>query len=217
MNVQLANTDQQRDSSETRSRDADRTREAILRAASRLFAQQGYEATTMAQIASAAGVSRGTPSYFFGSKEGLWKAVLDAQSRAAMEVAPRALARLAEVSDVGERIAALVDSYFEFLEENPDFFRLIQWSELQGNPLTNEVTAHWEALERALQAVSGVLSGKAAGEDPRQVVMSVIGLCNAHLVYGQTLGTPLGLDVRSPEFLASRRAHLKRFLIAALT
>lgn len=171
----------------------------------------------MAQIASAAGVSRGTPSYFFGSKEGLWKAVLEAYSRAAMEVVPRALARLAEVSGVSERIAALVDSCLEFAEENPDFFRLIQWSELQGNTLIGEVQAHQEAIARALRAVESVLPGKAVGEDPRQMVMSVIGLCYAHLVYRQTLGTPLGLEVRSPEFLAARRAHLKRVLIAALT
>lgn len=217
MNVQQVTLKQQSDQTGARSRDADRTREAILQAASRLFARQGYEATTMAQIASAAGVARGTPSYFFGSKEGLWKAVLEAHSRAAMEVVPRALARLAEVSGVGERIAALVDSCLEFAEENPDFFRLIQWSELQGNTLIAEVQAHREAIAQALQAVESVLLGEAAGEDPRQVVMSVIGLCNAHLVYGQTLGTPLGLDVRSPEFLASRRTHLKRMLIAALT
>src|SRR5918911_4763660 len=57
-------------------RDAERSREAILAAAERLFAERGYEATTLQEIGAAAGLSRGTPSYFFGSKEQLYMDVL---------------------------------------------------------------------------------------------------------------------------------------------
>ncbi len=61
---------------ETRTRDADRSRAEILDAAERLFAERGYDAVTMAQIGAAAGVSRGTPGYFFGSKEDLYREVV---------------------------------------------------------------------------------------------------------------------------------------------
>jgi TetR/AcrR family transcriptional regulator len=200
-----------------RPRDGEATRETLLEVATKLFVEQGYEATSVQQIAEAAGVAKATPSYFFGSKEGIWKAVLERQNQSAIEVAPRALARLKRGGSKEQLVEALVDSYFEFLAEHPDFFRLIQWSELQHNPAINELPSHWEAIAKALEAVMTVLAkGKKKSENPRQMVMSVIALCNAHLVYGNTLGLPLGVNVKDKKFLAERKAHLKRLLIAAL-
>jgi len=51
-------------------------REAILRAASELFATHGYDATTLRAIARAAGVDAALPSYHFGSKNALFIATL---------------------------------------------------------------------------------------------------------------------------------------------
>ena len=61
----------------TKTRDAVRTRTAILDAAERVFANRGFDATSLHEIAAAARVSRATPSYFFGSKKGLYVAVLE--------------------------------------------------------------------------------------------------------------------------------------------
>ena len=60
-----------------RIRDADRSRRAILDAAETLFAQRGFEAVSLQEIGDAAGLSRGTPNYFFGSKQDLYVAVLE--------------------------------------------------------------------------------------------------------------------------------------------
>ncbi|MBA3443955.1 MAG: helix-turn-helix transcriptional regulator, partial [Gemmatimonadales bacterium] len=49
-------------------RDPKRSRAAILDAAERLFADQGYGATSLSEVGAIAGVSRATPGYFFGSK-----------------------------------------------------------------------------------------------------------------------------------------------------
>ncbi len=199
-------------------RDAERTREGILDAATTLFSQHGFEATALAQVAEAAGVARATPSYFFGSKAGLWQAVLDRQNRAVREVAPRALARLGPQAGAQDLIEALVDAVFELLDEHPAFIRLVGWSQLQGNTLINDLPSQWDAIAAAVDAVRGVLSYSAAPQrDVRQTVMSVMALCSAHILLGNTLGTPLGLDVNAPEFLAARRAHLKQFLLAALS
>jgi AcrR family transcriptional regulator len=50
---------------------AQQTRAAIVAAALALFRERGYEATTMREIASRAGVSTGNAYYYFGSKEEL--------------------------------------------------------------------------------------------------------------------------------------------------
>jgi AcrR family transcriptional regulator len=62
-----------------RPRDAAATRHALLAAAGPLFAEYGYEATTVGQIARAAGLSPSLVTRYFGSKEGLFLAATRAQ------------------------------------------------------------------------------------------------------------------------------------------
>ena len=68
-----------------RHRDAERSRSAILDAAAVLFAEQGYLATSLAAVGVRAGLSRGTPGYFFRSKAELYRAVLDRSFADALE------------------------------------------------------------------------------------------------------------------------------------
>jgi AcrR family transcriptional regulator len=50
-------------------------RERLLEVALRLFAEQGYAKTSTREIAQAAGVNIASISYYFGDKEGLYRAV----------------------------------------------------------------------------------------------------------------------------------------------
>src|SRR6266853_853834 len=114
-------------------RNAERSRTAILQAAERLFATKGYEATSLTDVGAAAGVSRGTPGYFFGSKAELYQAVLD---RSFNEV--REAMRAGAVSD-----------YFDFLAARPNFVRLIEREALNGGgPI--EGAGHLSAGQEAL-------------------------------------------------------------------
>lgn len=55
----------------------DLRREQLLEAAARLFAQKGYHATRVAEIAEAAGIAKGTLYEYFPTKEELFYALLD--------------------------------------------------------------------------------------------------------------------------------------------
>jgi AcrR family transcriptional regulator len=57
-------------------RDAAATQRALVRAARRRFATEGYRATTVRQIASDAGVNVALISRYFSSKEGLFEACM---------------------------------------------------------------------------------------------------------------------------------------------
>ncbi len=198
-----------------RTRDADRSRSAILEAATRLFAAHGFEATTMQQISIAASMARGTPSYFFGSKENLFKAVLEQQNQFAMAVVPATLTQVTPQTTSSELLGLFIDSYLDFHEAHPEFLKLIHWCILQDNHLIDEVNAHMSTTSSMVQAVVLTVQGsKLQSEDPRQIALSIVGLCNAHLSYGKTLALPLGLNVDDPSFLEARRAHLKRSLLA---
>lgn len=59
------------------SRKTDDTRQDLVKAATHLFAKQGYHATSVKEIADKAKVNISLVSYYFGGKEGLYKACLE--------------------------------------------------------------------------------------------------------------------------------------------
>lgn len=88
--------------------------ESLVRAASTLFHRQGYEHTSLADIAEAAGVPLGNVYYYFKTREILLKAVLDmrlAEARAAR-------ARLESLPDPRERLLAFVSGFENSIEES---------------------------------------------------------------------------------------------------
>ena len=186
------------------------TREAVLDAAERLFAERGFEATSLNDVGAAAGVSRGTPGYFFGSKAELYAAVLErcfAEVRAAVRSGrERALASGEAPETV---LAGIVSEYFDFITANPNFVRLIEWEALTGSRTLEAVPPHVEAAQEALAALSDELAldpsrpGEAA-----QLLLSVIGLCWFPLVHSGTMLRALGIDATDPAFLQARKRHV---------
>jgi AcrR family transcriptional regulator len=114
-------------------RNPERSRAAILQAAERLFATKGYEATSLTDVGAAAGVSRGTPGYFFGSKPELYQAVLDHSFNEVREAVRAGRARALASSQTADAIlAGAVSDYFDFLAARPNFVRLIEREALSG-------------------------------------------------------------------------------------
>src|SRR5207245_1576454 len=114
-----------------RQRDPARSRQSILDTAERLFAERGYEATSMAQIGAAAGLSRGAPGYFFRSKEALYRAVLDRLFDELREkmIRPRLVGDLADGRAVVE---AAMSEYVDLLYDHPRFIALMEREVLNG-------------------------------------------------------------------------------------
>lgn len=83
------------------------TRERLLKAAECLFAEHGYSMTSMRMISQHARVNIASANYYFGGKEGLWKAVM-------MKYAPQArdfrISRMEEAMQEGT-VEALAYSY----------------------------------------------------------------------------------------------------------
>ena len=75
----------------TRQQQKDETRAKIFAAATQLFAQNGYHATTVADIAEAAGVAKGTFFVHFPSKDAVIAALVRIQTGAARKARLAAL------------------------------------------------------------------------------------------------------------------------------
>jgi AcrR family transcriptional regulator len=95
-----------------RERSKARRREAIIRAAYRLFAERGYRATTVADIAEAAEVAPRTVALYFPSKQDI---ALSRLSDAAGE-----LNRALREREPGETLPAAVGRWLRGLDAGPD-------------------------------------------------------------------------------------------------
>lgn len=96
-------------------------RDQLLDVGRELFAQKGFEAVTVEQIASRAGVSKPVVYEHFGGKEGLYAVLVDREMRALLERITNAL--------VGERprvkLEQAADAFLSYIEEQPDGFRVL--------------------------------------------------------------------------------------------
>jgi TetR/AcrR family transcriptional regulator, fatty acid metabolism regulator protein len=82
-------------------------REAILRAATRVFARNGYFNSKVADIARAAGVADGTVYLYFKSKEEILHSIFDQNMAEAIAAGRKLIAKLSDPREKLRRIAAL--------------------------------------------------------------------------------------------------------------
>ena len=186
------------------SRDGARTREGILAAAEELFARQGFDATSMQQIARSAGVARATPAYFFRSKAGLYDAVL----ARAVGRAQTAIARAYEAHDgsgaPADAVDAYVDALLSFFADDQVFVCLIQRESLGDGSRVSEFFGRF--VDDAVAALAPAAAQ--AGVPPQRLVLDLVALCWYPFAHEQTLVPALGLDPRDPSFAVEQRRHL---------
>ena len=123
---------------------ADR-RAQLLRAAQRVFARAGYHGSGMDAIAERAGITKPVLYRHFPGKRDLYLAVVD-RSCDDLEAAVRAA--LVGTEDNRVRVAATIDAYFAFVDED-DGARLVFESDLTSDPAVRE---RLDALETACAA-----------------------------------------------------------------
>ena len=192
-----------------RTRNPDRSRAAILDAAERLFAEQGYEATSLNQVGTAAGVSRGTPGYFFGSKSDLYQAMLDRSFAEVRDAVREGRARaLASAQSPDTILAGAVSDYFDFLAARPNFIRLIEREALNGGRLFEGVS-HLSAGQEALAAISVELGlDDSPSGDAAHLLLSIISLCWFPLIHARTVAPAVGVGLEDAEDLERRKRQV---------
>ncbi len=201
-----------------RIRDADRTREQILDAAERLFAERGYEETSLADVGKVAGVSRATPGYFFGSKAELHRAVIERCFAEVREAVREGKARALASGQTPEVIlAGAVADYADFVAARPNFVRLIEREALsdrtvlEGMPLRLAV---WQEALAAFRQELGLDISDTA--EAAHLLLSLVALTWFPIVHGGTFLKAVGLDPAAPDFADQRKRHLTTLLLGAL-
>lgn len=197
-----------------RTRDPERSRTAILEAAEEFFSEHGYDGASLNDIGAAAGLSRGTPSYFFGSKERLYVEVLDRAFRARQEATEAAFAPVRAWVAGDEALPVLRDAfesaaadYIRFLVEHPSFVRLVMREELAGGKRMASRTEASTAMQDAFAALRRQAGRR--GLAPFKVdeaVLVFVSLTFTPASYRHTLMRAVDRDLTRPAVV---RRHVK--------
>lgn len=98
------------------------TKERLIDAAQRLFAAHGIDGTTVREIAAAAGTDLSMTNYHFGSKEGLYRAVISRRADSINAQRLLELARALDAADGRPELSAIVEAFVK------------PWLQLRNNP-----------------------------------------------------------------------------------
>ncbi len=110
-----------RDSADTATASkSQKSREAILEAAAKLFRRQGYSATTLRQIADLAAIQAGSIYYYFESKDAILDEVLDEGLRRIFTGVKSTLKAAGKVSH-RHKIALAIEAHLVALHDASDF------------------------------------------------------------------------------------------------
>lgn len=201
-----------------RRRNPERTRAAILSAATAEFAGRGIEGASVNAIARAANINKRMLYHYFESKAGLYGAVLEEAYRqlgdaiAAVGLPGRAPA---------DAVAHFVTGVFDHVVAHPEIVRLTSIENVAGGrhlhatpDLARCISDAFAALETVL--VRGADEGTFRASDPLQVWMTIFAVATYQVSHSHTTAAIIGRDPLSSAALAARRLHVVEVVLAAL-
>ena len=201
-----------------RKNDPDQTRRDIITVATREFAMLGLAGARIDRIAAQTRSSKRMIYYYFGSKEGLYIAVLEEAYRNLRQIEGGLEFEGLGASDA---LRKLVGFTFDHHVAHADYVRLIAIENIhEGKHLAKSRTIQ-ELNVPAIDAVRRVLAmGVSEGVfrddiDAVQLHLSISSLCFYNISNRHTFGIIFKHDMTSPAALKTRRAVVVETILAA--
>ncbi|QMU30376.1 TetR/AcrR family transcriptional regulator [Adhaeribacter radiodurans] len=189
-------------------------RDHIIEVAERIFGEVGYEGASTRYLATEAGVNIAMLNYYFGSKDGLLKAVLERRINSMRQ----ALVAIKEQPiPTWEKLTKALDIYLDRVLVNNSFHRLIH-RELSLNQrpeitetITNQVLNNINAIKAIIQ--EGIDNGSFRSVDVEMTIASILGtkyyISNSTHISSRLLE----MDLNEPNVLETQlRPRIKHFI-----
>lgn len=191
-----------------RKNDPDRTRTDILDVATREFATNGLAGGRVDAIAEKTRTSKRMIYYYFGSKEGLYLAVLERSYRQIRSLeADLELAHL----PADEALRVLISTTFDHDESHPEFVRLVSIENIhaavhmkRSDAIRDLNISILETIDQIIER--GVLSGLFKRHpDPMDLHMMISAFCFFRVSNRHTFGTIFRRDLSEPVLMSRHR------------
>ena len=199
-----------------RQNDPEGVRRNILEVATVEFAQRGFSGARVDAIADRTRTSKRMIYYYFGSKERLYLAVLEA----AYSAIRRQEATLDLEHQTPERaLAVLVASTFDYYHAHPEFVRLVMNENIMDGVHMKRSKAIGKLNVTVIDAVRRIVArGQKTGVfkrgiDPIELHMTISALGIFNVANRATFSTIFKRDMSSPKALAARRNEIVEMIL----
>ncbi len=156
----------------------------IIEAAIDLFAQKGFEGTSIRDLAAKADVNVAMVNYYFGSKDKLFEALVEMKAGSARGILEELLKDKAMTSI--EKIDRIIDSYIERLFHNRKFHRVLHQELIMGQreslqeSIANILMPNSNAIKSII--AEGIERGQFRQVDVTLTMVSLVGTINQVLL-----------------------------------
>ncbi len=188
---------------EERQRDAERSRERLLAAALEEFSAHGFAGARVNVIAGRAGLNPQLINYYFGGKDGLYRALQQ-----------RWLEQEAAFADEGSPLEDLLEAYLRASFADPRMARLLLWGGLEHEVGTGErLPGSSEEPDDLADLRRRQADGEIAGEfDPALLELALMGATLAPIALPHVVRRLTGLDPSDPAFQDGYADQLRRIV-----
>jgi TetR/AcrR family transcriptional regulator len=172
-----------------------RSNDRILKKALELFSDRGYDATSVREICEAAGVTKPTLYHFYGSKEGVYRAIVEG---ALERFSANLIHTLAVEGSLGDRLRRMARMYVDAAVREPDLARFLMaliHNPPRSAPATDFVGFYEGILRQLAHVIDTAVAQGELAPGPTEVrllvFMGAIGeAMHGHLLAGRPDLTP---------------------------
>lgn len=159
----------------------------ILEAGEKLFAKKGFYPTTMEEVARAAGLAKGTIYLHFDDKRDLFFSIIEKKLDILLEKIEKEMKKHEFPS---QRIKLAIGIHLKFLEENRDFFKIMQAlpeslkqemeRRLKGRVIEKQ-SRYVEILDQLIR--KGIRNQEIKSLDSRKLAVILVGMMHSLTIY----------------------------------
>jgi TetR/AcrR family transcriptional regulator len=191
---------------------AERTRSAILDAAEVLFAEKGFDATRLEDVAAAVGIRRASIVYYFRDKRELYDAVLEDVFGGFRVRLERALGKTGPLL---ARIEAAVSAWVDYVAARPALARIVLREVADGAeagplPILAQVGPFLALVDRFRDSVRDDPAYRATPIDAVHVASAIVGATVFFVAAMPSLMPKPGMEALAPPTLDAHRREVLR-------
>jgi AcrR family transcriptional regulator len=200
----------------------DSTRESLLTAAKKIFAEKGFQGATVKEISEEANVNVSLVSYHFNGKENLFKTCLEEFGNEGLEAATRTLKPAENLEEFKVRFSMFIEEFFlRAIKEADVHTILFRDCSSMSNPIVQEVFVNVfsKIFETVVQFFATAQKKKILNGDftPRIAAQHVMAILT-QTVRMNTLHSKLyNESIEQPKYREKQNRHILKLVLEGLS